>query len=67
MKAFDAETENKKHQMHSTMKANAQTESSRDDDRSSTGSYKARAQKEVNKQPIAMHVANQITMHPNAK
>ena len=33
--------------MHSTMKENGQTEYSTDDDRSSTGSYKAKASKGV--------------------
>ena len=44
MKAFNTEAENIK-QIHSTMKENRQTEYSTDDDRSSTGSYKAKSSK----------------------
>ena len=45
LKTLDAKTESIKHQMRSTMKANGQTDSSTDDNRSSTGSYKGKGLK----------------------
>ena len=45
MKTFDAEAENIKQQMRATMRANGQAESSTDDNRSSTGSYKGKSSK----------------------
>ena len=43
MKMFDAEAETIKCQIKATMRANGQAESSMDDDRSSTGSYKGKS------------------------
>ena len=45
IKMFDTETETIKHQMQSTMRATGQDESSTDDDRSSTCSYKGKGLK----------------------
>ena len=42
MKIFDTGAELIKRRMKSTMRANGQAESSTDDDRSSTGSYKSK-------------------------
>ena len=42
LKTLEAKTENIKHQMKSTMKAKSQTDSSTNDDRSSTCSYKGK-------------------------
>ena len=46
LKDIDAKTEMIKCQMKSTIKASGQTESSTDNDRSSTGSYKGKGSKE---------------------
>ena len=45
MKAFKAEMEHIKRQIKATLRANGQAESSTDDDRSSTGSYKGKSTK----------------------
>ena len=45
LKTLEAKTETIKHQMRSTLNANGQTDSSTDDDRSSTDSYKGKCLK----------------------
>ena len=67
MKVFSVETEAIKCQMKVMMRANGQAESSTNDDRSSTGSYKGKAQKEESRQHTVQLVVKQTTTHSNAE